>query len=166
MSTTLVVMGVAGSGKTTLARALAADLGWAYDEGDALHPPANVAKMRGGTPLDDEDRWPWLRAVAGLIGGHEEAGDDAVVACSALKRAYRDVLREGHPSVRFVHVAVDGAVLEDRLARRTGHFMPASLLGSQLASLEPLQPDEPGVVVDGTLPVADLVTDVRRQLAP
>ena len=164
MSTTLVVMGVAGSGKTTLARALAAGLGWAYDEGDALHPAENVAKMRSGTPLDDEDRWPWLRRVAAVVGAHEDAGQDAVVACSALKRSYRDLLREGHPSVRFVHVAVDGTELERRLGRRSGHFMPASLLGSQLAALEPLQPDEPGLVVDGTQPVADLVAQVQAQL--
>ena len=147
MSTTVVVMGVSGVGKTTVARALAQRLGVPMVEGDELHPAANVAKMRAGTPLDDADRLPWLRAVAAVIGQHEAHDESAVVTCSALRRRYRDLLRDGHPSVRFVHLVADAAVLEARLARRTGHFMPVSLLQSQLATLEPLAPDEPGITV-------------------
>ena len=157
---TLVVMGVAGSGKSTLAQLLAERLGAGLVEGDDLHPPANVAKMRAGEPLDDQDRRPWLEALARVIGEHEAAGSSTVMTCSALRRSYRDLLREGHPSVRFVHLAVPPEVLRDRLARRTGHFMPASLLDSQLATLEPLEQDEPGIVVDGTRPAAELVDEV------
>jgi len=159
---TLVVMGVAGSGKSTLAEALADRLGADLVEGDDLHPPANVAKMRAGTPLDDADRRPWLLALAALIDEREAAGRSTVLTCSALRRGYRDLLRDGPPSVRFVHLAVPLEVLRARLARRTGHFMPASLLDSQLATLEPLHPDEPGLVVDGTAPVAALVEQVLR----
>lgn len=159
---TLVVMGVAGSGKTTVARALADRLGVDLVEGDDLHPPANVAKMRAGTPLDDEDRRPWLMALARVIGDAEAAGRSTVVTCSALRRSYRDLLREGHPSVRFVHLVVPVEVLRARLDRRTGHFMPASLLASQVLALEPLQADEPGVVVDGTARVADVVEQVLQ----
>lgn len=159
---TLVVMGVAGSGKTTVARALADRLGVDLVEGDDLHPPANVAKMRAGTPLDDEDRRPWLMALARVIGDAEAAGRSTVVTCSALRRSYRDLLREGHPSVRFVHLAVPVEELQERLDRRTGHFMPASLLASQVLALEPLQADEPGVVVDGTARVADVVEQVLQ----
>jgi gluconokinase len=148
VSLSLVVMGVSGSGKTTLASALASRTGWPFLEGDALHPPENVAKMHAGVPLDDADRLPWLRTVAAWIGAREADGRSCVLTCSALRRAYRDVLREGHPSVRFVHVTASPEVLGERLARRTGHFMPASLLDSQLATLEGLQPDEAGVTVE------------------
>ena len=148
MTTTIVVMGVSGSGKSTVAAELVARTGWVFAEGDTFHPAANVAKMHAGTPLTDEDRWPWLAALARWIGEQEAAGLDAIVTCSALKRAYRDVLRDGHPSVWFAHITVPASVLGDRLAHRTGHYMPPSLLGSQLATLEPLQPDEPGTVVE------------------
>jgi gluconokinase len=147
--TTLVVMGVSGSGKTTVARALAERLGRTYVEGDDLHSAANVAKMRAGTPLDDTDREPWLDRIAEQIGGWEAAGVSAVLTCSSLKRAYRDRLRAGHESVLFVHVRVDEQTLRERLARRSGHYMPPSLLTSQLADLEPLDPDELGLTVDG-----------------
>ena len=160
----MVVMGVSGSGKTTVAVGLAERLGWEFAEGDDFHPEENVAKMRAGIPLDDEDRWPWLRAVAEWIGERERAGRSVVVTCSALRRSYRDVLRDGHPSVWFAHVTVDPEVLRERLSRRTGHYMPASLLDSQLATLEPLQDDEPGMAVSGDGPpesvVADLVAKV------
>ncbi len=147
--TTLVVMGVSGAGKTTVAQGLVKRLGWDYAEGDDFHPAANVEKMRSGHPLTDEDRWPWLRALAAWIGDHEAAGRSAVVTCSALKRSYREVLCAGHPSVWFVHVTVDPGVIRDRVERRRGHYMPASLLDSQLETLEPLEPDEPGVAVSG-----------------
>jgi gluconokinase len=166
-TTSIVVMGVSGSGKTSAAREITRQLGWEYIEGDDLHPAANVAKMAAGHPLDDEDRWPWLRRIAEVIGEHEAAGTSIVVTCSALKRVYRDLLREGHPSVWFAHVDVPREVLAQRLAARQGHYMPPSLLDSQLATLEPLGDDEPGDVIAGEGPldqtVADLLADLRRE---
>ncbi|MCJ1713740.1 gluconokinase [Curtobacterium sp. VKM Ac-2922] len=141
----LVVMGVSGSGKSTVAAMVAERLGWDFAEGDAMHPPANVAKMQAGTPLDDDDRWPWLDVVAAWIRDHLASGTHGVVTCSALKRSYRDVLRA--PGVVFVHVAGDGTLIEDRMSARSGHFMPTSLLASQLATLEPPQPDEAHVTI-------------------
>ena len=143
----LIVMGVSGSGKTTLAEGIADAMGWLYAEGDDFHSQANVSKMAAGHPLTDEDRWPWLRAIGTWIDEHERDGRSAVVTCSALKRTYRDLLREGRDHVRFVYLDVPQQVLEERLANRTGHYMPPSLLPSQLETLEPLQPDESGVVV-------------------
>ncbi|MGY1745028.1 gluconokinase [Blastococcus sp. SYSU D00695] len=148
-STTIVVMGVSGSGKSTVAAELVSRLGWDFAEGDEFHPPENVEKMRAGTPLDDDDRWPWLRRLAEWIGGHEAAGTSAVVTCSALKRSYRDLLRDGHPSVWFAHVTADPELIRGRVEQRQGHYMPPSLLQSQLATLEPLQPDEAGAEVSG-----------------
>jgi gluconokinase len=171
-TTTVVVMGVSGSGKSTVAAHLVERLGCEFAEGDEFHPEANVAKMRAGIPLDDDDRWPWLRTLADWIGDHERDGRSVVVTCSALKRSYRDLLRDGHPSVWFAHVTVDRAVLEDRLQKRTGHYMPASLLESQLATLEPLQDDEPGAAISGAAApervVDELLTvlDRERGLTP
>ena len=153
----MVVVGVSGSGKTTVAQALARRTGWRFVEGDDAHPPANVEKMRAGQPLDDADRRPWLRELARRIGVHEAAGQSVVVTCSALKRAYRDLLADGHPSVVFAHVDVPRELLVQRLADRTGHYMPPSLLQSQLDALEPLQPGEPGVVLDGAASPDDVV---------
>ena len=167
-TTTLVVIGVSGSGKTTIAQELARRLGWPFAEGDDFHPPANVEKMRSGQPLDDEDRWPWLRSVAEWIGKREAAGENAIVTCSALKRAYRDLLRDGHPSVWFAQVMVSVDLLRQRLGSRKGHYMPASLLDSQLATLEPLQPDERGRVIpaeDEPGAVADRVLRMLRTSA-
>jgi len=147
-TTTLVVMGVSGSGKSTVMRLLGERLGWPTAEGDDFHPPANVEKMHAGHPLTDADRLPWLRAIAAWIGERERAGENAIVTCSALRRAYRDLLRDGHPSVRFVDLTGDSRLIARRLAERHGHYMPASLLPSQLATLQPLDPDEPGLVVD------------------
>lgn len=144
---TLVVIGVSGCGKSTVARAVADRLGWVFAEGDDFHPAGNIAKMRTGHPLTDDDRWPWLAALADWIGAQEAAGENGVVTCSALRRAYRDRLDGGHPSVDFAHLTVAPATLRRRLEERRGHFMPASLLGSQLALLEPLQADEPGVTL-------------------
>ena len=143
----VVVMGVSGSGKTTVARGIAAAMGWEFAEGDDFHSPANVAKMASGQPLTDDDRWPWLRTIGAWLTEHEQAGRDAVVTCSALRRVYRDLLREDRPDVRFCHVEADAALIKDRVEHRTGHYMPPSLLPSQLATLEPLEPDEPGVAV-------------------
>ncbi len=143
----LVVMGVSGSGKTTVAELLAARLGWPYAEADEFHPPENIAKMSAGTPLTDEDRWPWLRAIRDWLTEQARAGRSSIVTCSALRVAYRDVLREAEGRVRFVHL--DGTVdtIGQRLSGRSGHFMPPSLLPSQFEALEPLTNDEDGVVV-------------------
>jgi gluconokinase len=163
--TSIVVMGVSGSGKSTVAEGLVDRLGWEFAEGDDFHPPANVERMRSGTPLDDEDRWPWLRSLAAWIGEREQAGESVVVTCSALKRAYRDVLRDGHPSVWFAHVTADAELLRERITHRTGHFMPSTLLDSQLALLEPLQDDEPGAAVSGAGAPEDVVTSLLGALA-
>jgi gluconokinase len=143
----LVVMGVSGAGKSTVAAALAARLGRPMAEGDEFHPPSNVAAMAAGRPLTDADRAPWLAAIRAWITARDQAGESTVVTCSALRRAYRDRLREGPGRVRFVDLDVPRAELAERLAERRGHFMPASLLDSQLDTLEPLAPDEDGVVV-------------------
>jgi gluconokinase len=144
----LVVMGVSGTGKSTVGQALARDLGYPFAEGDDFHPAANVAKMHAGHPLTDEDRAPWLHSIASWIGERERAGTGGVVTCSALKRTYRDLLRDGHPDARFICLVGGHDLLLARLQGRQGHFMPASLLDSQLDTLEPLQPDEPGGDVD------------------
>jgi gluconokinase len=160
MSLVVVVMGVSGSGKSTIGRALAERLGVPYAEGDDFHPPANVAKMASGHPLTDADRWPWLRAIAAWITTHSASG--GVITCSALKRTYRDVLRTAAGEVWFLHVAGDRSVIADRLAARRGHFMPAALLDSQFADLEPLGADEPGLTVDaGAAPEAILTVTMR-----
>ncbi|PYY35247.1 gluconokinase [Curtobacterium sp. MCJR17_055] len=159
----LVVMGVSGSGKSTVAAMLAEELGWAFAEGDDMHPATNVAKMQAGTPLSDEDRWPWLDVVAGWIRGHLAAGTNGVVTCSALKRSYRDVLRAS--GVVFVHVAGDRALLGQRMSSRSGHFMPTSLLDSQLATLEPPQADEVHVTVAADRTPAEECAEVLRALA-
>jgi gluconokinase len=156
-------MGVSGTGKTTVATALAEALGWTFIEGDDLHPPANIAKMSAGVPLDDDDRRPWLQAVASLQAFHHAEGISTVLTCSALKRPYRDVLREGVPvgTVSFVHLAAPFEVLRARMESRE-HFMPASLLQSQLDTLEPLGPDEQGTVVDVSPPLDDVVRAALR----
>ncbi|WP_275003791.1 gluconokinase [Promicromonospora iranensis] len=151
----IVVMGVTATGKTTVGRALAEALGGVFVEGDTFHPPANIAKMSAGIPLDDDDRRPWLRSLATEIARLDGAGEISVTACSALRRVYRDWLREGHPGLFFVHLDSTFDVLLARMKLRT-HFMPPSLLQSQLDTLEPLEPDEAGVVIDDT-PPADVV---------
>ena len=150
-------MGVSGSGKTTVAGGIALSMHWLFAEGDDFHSAANVAKMHSGTPLTDEDRWPWLRSIGDWIGEQETAGSSAVITCSALRRVYRDVLREGHLQVRFCHVTAPEVLIESRVEQRAGHYMPASLLPSQLAALEPLEADEPGVVVPGDGPEAQVL---------
>jgi gluconokinase len=162
--TSIIVMGVSGSGKTTVAAGLVERLGWEFAEGDDFHPEANVEKMRSGEPLDDADRWPWLRTIADWIGEHERAGTSVVVTCSALKRVYRDLLRDGHPSVWFAHVTVDADLLRDRVTRRTGHYMPSSLLESQLATLQPLEDDEPGASISGAGAPDDVVAQLLTVL--
>ena len=160
----VVVMGVSGSGKTTVAKGIASSMHWLFAEGDAFHPEANVQKMHRGIPLTDADRWPWLRLVGAWISEQESAGRSAVITCSALRRAYRDLLREGRPHVRFCHVTAPGGLIQDRLDHRAGHYMPASLLPSQIATLEPLQPDEPGVEVSGDGSEAGVLASALRAL--
>ena len=156
----LVVMGVSGTGKSTVGQGLARRLGRPFIEGDDLHPEANVAKMSSGVALVDEDRLPWLIAVRDLMSHHGDAGTSTVVACSALRRAYRAVLREATGHVRFVLLDVHGDVLRQRVATRPGHWMPSTLLDSQLATLEPLDPDEDGVTVPVGGPPDVVVGDV------
>jgi gluconokinase len=163
-TTSIVVMGVSGSGKSTVAAGLVERLGWEFAEGDDFHPPANVEKMRAGHPLDDDDRWPWLRTLADWIGEHERAGKSVVVTSSALKRSYRDLLRDGNPSVWFAHVTADADLLRERVSHRVGHYMPASLLDSQLATLEPLQDDEPGARISGAGAPEDVVASLLTTL--
>ncbi|QLP96518.1 MAG: gluconokinase [Rhodoblastus sp.] len=141
----LVVMGVSGSGKTTLAAMLAGALGWPYRDADDMHPPANVAKMRSGRPLDDADRAPWLAAIAAWIDAERAAGGHAIVACSALKRAYRDVLIGARRDVGLIFLDGSRAVIHARMAARAGHYMPPALLDSQIATLEPPTQDEEAI---------------------
>ncbi|GHF21746.1 gluconokinase [Streptomyces griseoluteus] len=142
----VVVMGVAGTGKTTIGPLLAARLGVPYAEGDDFHPQANIDKMSAGTPLEDADRWPWLDAIGRWA--HGRAGLGGVVSSSALKRSYRDRLRAEAPGVVFVHLTGSRELIESRMSQRQGHFMPTALLDSQFATLQPLQADEAGVAVD------------------
>jgi len=145
----VIVMGVSGSGKTTLGTALAKRLGVEFIEGDSLHPAENIAKMSAGTPLSDEDRWPWLANIAKMLS----AKQGSVGSCSALKRVYRDRLRAGiGPALRFVCLVVPRPELERRMAERRGHFMPPGLLDSQLAALEPPVAEKDALVLDGTAP--------------
>ena len=160
----IVVMGPSGVGKTTIAQMLATRLGWDFAEADEFHPKANIDKMSKGIPLDDDDRWPWLRLLRDWISGEKGKGRDAVVTCSALKRSYRDVLREAGCSVRFLELTADTALIEDRLSRRTGHYMPPSLLASQFQALEPLGADENGVRVSVALPPEDIVETALSEL--
>jgi gluconokinase len=160
----LVVMGVSGSGKSTIAEQLAARLGWRYVDGDLFHPPANVAKMSAGHPLTDEDRWPWLRAIAAEIDRLSAAGTRAVVACSALKRAYRDILVHGRDDVRIVFLEGTQSLIANRLAARKGHFMPPGLLDSQFRTLEPPPPSERPITVSIEPPVEAIIDDIIRQL--
>ena len=157
----LVIMGVAGSGKTTVAGLLAERLGWDRQEGDELHPAANVAKMASGQPLTDDDRWPWLDRVAAWIDDHRAQGRPGVITCSALKHEYRD--RLARPGVVFVHLAGGRATIADRLDQRVGHYMPPSLLNSQFETLEPLGDDEAGIVIDaGQAPESEVAEVVKR----
>ena len=143
----LVLMGVSGSGKTTLAGLLHGRLGWPSSEADEFHPPANVEKMMAGIALTDTDRLPWLEAIRDWMSEQARAGRSTLVTCSALKMAYRDVLRAAEGRVRFVHLTADLGLISSRLSSRTGHFMPAALLASQVATLDVLTPGEDGVVV-------------------
>jgi len=159
----LVFMGVSGTGKSAVGKPVAEALGCEFAEGDDFHPPANTAKMRAGTPLTDDDRGPWLRALASWTQERAEADRSTAVTCSALRRGYRDVLRQGAPDACFVHLTGERELILDRMGGRE-HFMPASLLDSQLDTLEPLEPDEHGVVVDIGPPLEEVVEKLVEKL--
>ena len=159
----IVVMGVSGCGKSSVGIALAEALGARFIDGDDLHPEANKAKMSAGIPLDDEDRWPWLDLVSQALAEDvstlpaESGSTGTVVACSALKRSYRERILAGAPNTFFIHLDGSREILQQRLGNRTGHFMPATLLDSQLATLEPLGSDEPGAVIDIDQPISQII---------
>jgi carbohydrate kinase (thermoresistant glucokinase family) len=159
----LVFMGVSGSGKSTIAEAVRDRLGWEFAEGDDFHPPENVAKMHEGIPLTDVDRWGWLESLADWTAEREALGNPTIITCSALRRAYRDVLRRGGEGTFFVHATGDKHLILDRMNARN-HFMPPSLLESQLDTLEPLQRDEAGMDVDPALPVDRIAALVLARL--
>ena len=159
----LVVMGVSGSGKSTIAEQLAEQLGWTFEDGDRFHPASNVATMSAGPPPTDEDRWPWLRAIADEIDRVCAAGEHAVIACSALKRAYRDILVHGRDDVRIIYLEGTQGLIAERLAARKGHFMPPGLLDSQFKTLEPPGENENPVTVSIDASVEAIVDDIIRQ---
>jgi gluconokinase len=159
----LVFMGVSGSGKTTAALAVHERLGWEFAEGDDFHPPENVEKMSAGIPLTDDDRWGWLRSLADWTAERDRAGTPTIISCSALRRSYRDVLRRGGEGTFFVHLTGDKGLLLQRMSSRE-HFMPPTLLESQLDTLQPLQPDEAGMAVDVADPPARIATMVLARL--
>lgn len=158
----VVVMGVSGSGKTTVGELLALDLEGEFVDGDALHPPANIEKMSQGIPLDDADREPWLHEIGQRLAEAHSEGRTLVIGCSALRRTYRDLIRAGAPDVSFVHLHGTRELLWERMQVRPGHFMPASLLDSQLATLEALGEDEVAAVFD----IADMPIDIVKLAGP
>jgi carbohydrate kinase (thermoresistant glucokinase family) len=160
----IIVAGIAGSGKTTVGMLLAERLGCEFEDGDLLHPAANVAKMHAGVPLTDADRWPWLHIIEDWMDQRISAGKTAVIACSALHRRYRAALLDGRPQARLVFLQISREVAVARLARRHGHFFPAKLLDSQFRDLEPPGPDEQVLVVDATQPAADMAAEIATRL--
>jgi gluconokinase len=163
----VLVMGVSGSGKTVVGRLLAAAIGWTFRDADDLHPPENVARMRSGQPLTDADREPWLRSLAAVVDAAlATTGPGLVLAWSALKRTYRDRLRVADPRVKLVHLSGPETILRERISARVGHYMPASLLTSQLATLEPPEADERALVIDVIDPPETLAARILEELAP
>jgi gluconokinase len=159
-----VVMGVAGCGKTVIGEALSAALGWRFIEGDRLHPPENIARMAAGLPLADEHRWKWLDAIGGELGAARRERAGAIAACSALKRIYRDRLRGYDDRLFFIHLAVDKATALERVGSRKGHFMPATLVDSQFADLQPPGSDEAAIALDATRPAEVVVAEALAAL--
>ena len=164
MSRVVVVMGVSGSGKTTVAERVAATFGWAFQEGDKLHPAANVAKMAAGHPLDDADRAPWLAIIADWVDARLRAGENGLITCSALKRAYRDRIGNGKPGLQIVYLHADRSTLQAHVQGRQHEYMPTTLLDSQLSTLEEPGPDEHVIEVDVSKTVEETVAHVIRQL--
>ena len=160
----LVVMGVSGSGKSTIASMLAHRLHWIYEDGDWFHPQSNIEKMHHGEPLTDADRWPWLHAIADWIDATRRSGNRGVVACSALKRAYRDILVDGRRDVRLIFLQGDRELIARRIAARADHFMPPDLLDSQFEALEPPTPDERPIVVSIVPHPREIVETIVRKL--
>jgi gluconokinase/6-phosphogluconolactonase len=160
----LVIMGVSGSGKSTVGQALGQRLGWRFEDGDSFHPPANVAKMSAGHPLTDEDRWPWLQAIADEIARCRTKGEHIIIACSALKKAYRDILIGGRDDIRIVYLSGSQQLIGGRMDHREGHFMPPGLLASQFATLEPPDAAERPITVSVDAPVAAIVDGILQQL--
>ncbi|MFI5001494.1 MAG: gluconokinase [Reyranellales bacterium] len=161
----VIVMGVSGSGKSTVAILLAKTLGWQFQEGDKLHPPENVAKMTGGTPLSDADRLPWLRKIAQKVEEWRAEGQSGVLTCSALKRSYRDIIVGDRPDVRLVYLKGSPDLIRRRLSARSGHFMPPALLDSQFSILQEPSPDERAIVVDIGGSPSEIVGEIVRCLA-
>ena len=157
----VVVMGVSGSGKTTVAKLLAETLGWQFQEGDTLHPPENVEKMSAGIPLTDADRLPWLRKIAETIDDWRSRGESGVITCSALKRSYRNIITGDRPDVRLVYLKGSPDLIRQRMAQRHGHFMPPALLDSQFSTLEEPSPDENPIVVD----ISGQPEEIAREIA-
>ena len=157
----VVVMGVSGSGKTTVAKLLAETSGWQFQEGDTLHPPENVKKMSAGIPLTDADRLPWLRKIAETIDGWRARGESGVITCSALKRSYRDIIIGDRPDVRLVYLKGSPDLIRQRMAQRHGHFMPPALLDSQFSTLEEPSPDENPIIVD----IGGQPEEIAREIA-
>lgn len=164
LPTILVVMGVSGAGKSTIGRQLAERLGRPFQEGDELHPPANIAKMNAKIPLSDSDRWPWLERIAEQIDRWRQQRCSAVITCSALARRYREFLSTKRPEVRFLYLKGEPALIAARLKNRKGHFMPPDLLDSQFAALEPPSPEEPVIEVESALPIETIVERLLRKL--
>jgi gluconokinase len=160
----VVVMGVSGCGKSTIASMLAHRLNWIYEDGDWFHPQSNVRKMHAGEPLTDEDRWPWLHGIAAWIDASRRVGNHGTVACSALKRAYRDILVGERRDVRIVYLKGGRDLIARRMAARDGHFMPPSLLDSQFAALEEPQPDEHPIVVSIVPHPREIVEEIVKRL--
>jgi gluconokinase len=161
----ILVMGVSGSGKTTAGERLALELGWPFRDADSFHSAANVAKMSAGTPLTDDDRWPWLAAIAAWIDEGRTLAEPRVVSCSALKRAYRRVLLDGRPDVRLVYLQGDIELIAARMGRRRDHFMPPALLESQFVTLEPPTPDEWPIIVPIELSPRRIIEHICANMA-
>lgn len=159
----VVVMGISGSGKTTIATHLAETLNWTFAEADEFHSAENIDKMTSGIPLTDEDRWPWLESIREWLTEQAQGGISTVITCSALRRVYRDILTQAAGEVSFVHLIADTDLILDRMKTRSGHFMPQSLLPSQLSTLEPLESDEPGLRIVNTGTPDEVIADVIEQ---
>ncbi|GHD50634.1 gluconokinase [Mycetocola manganoxydans] len=160
----IIVMGVSGSGKSTIGALIAGALGVPFVDGDSLHPQSNIEKMAGGQPLNDDDRWPWLATVGRTLADAGRRGTGMVIACSALRRSYREAILETAPRTRFVHLAGTREVLATRVEGRSDHFMPTTLLDSQFATLEPLGDDEPGIVINIDQTVPAIVAEAAAAL--